>query len=79
LLERYNPQDREAIHAVFVGGPSMPARVRVLVDFLAEALRGPAGSSAPGALGPNERGATLSDNAPSDQPVPRAGPAISLS
>ena len=38
LLEPYNPQDREAIHAVFVGGASMPARIRVLVDFLAEKL-----------------------------------------
>lgn len=40
LLEPLNPQDREAIHAVFVGGPAMPARVRVLVDFLAERMRG---------------------------------------
>jgi DNA-binding transcriptional LysR family regulator len=40
LLEPFNPQDREAIHAVFVGGPAMPARVRVLVDFLAERRRG---------------------------------------
>ncbi|WP_027173499.1 LysR family transcriptional regulator [Methylobacterium sp. 10] len=38
LLEVYNPQDREAIHAVFVGGPAMPARIRVLVDFLAERM-----------------------------------------
>ncbi len=36
LLEDYNPQDREAFHAVFVGGPTMPARVRVFVDFLVE-------------------------------------------
>ncbi len=39
LLEDYNPRDVEAIHALFVGGPAMPARVRVLVDFLAEAMR----------------------------------------
>lgn len=39
LLEPFNPQDREAIHAVFVGGPAMPARVRATVDFLVEALR----------------------------------------
>lgn len=39
LLEEYNPQDRESIHAVFVGGATMPARIRVLVDFLAEHLR----------------------------------------
>lgn len=38
LLDEYNPQDREAIHAVFVGGTATPARVRVLVDFLAERL-----------------------------------------
>ncbi|MFA6266200.1 MAG: LysR family transcriptional regulator [Pseudolabrys sp.] len=41
LLDAFNPQDREAIHAVFVGGPTMPARVRVFVDFLAEKLRAP--------------------------------------
>ena len=38
LLEAFNPGDREAIHAVFVGGANMPARVRVFVDYLAEAL-----------------------------------------
>lgn len=38
LLEEFNPYDREAIHAVFIGGPNMPARLRVLVDFLAEKL-----------------------------------------
>ncbi|MFJ6025388.1 LysR family transcriptional regulator [Brevundimonas sp. NPDC092305] len=42
LLEAFNPGDREAIHAVFVGGANMPARVRVLVDFLAERLGDPA-------------------------------------
>ena len=40
LLEAFNPQDREAIHAVFVGGPAMPARVRALVDFLVERMPG---------------------------------------
>lgn len=40
LLEDFNPQDRESIHAVFVGGANTPARVRVFVDFLAEKLRG---------------------------------------
>ena len=44
-LEPFNPRDREAIHAVFVGGPAMPARVRVLVDFLVERMRG--GSAGP--------------------------------
>ena len=43
LLEAFNPGDREAIHAVFVGGGAMPARVRVLVDFLAEHMRGNTG------------------------------------
>ncbi|WP_437884329.1 LysR family transcriptional regulator [Pseudomonas sp. LRF_L74] len=36
LLETWNPGDKEPIHAVFVGGSSMPARVRVFVDFLLE-------------------------------------------
>ncbi|MCS0495538.1 LysR family transcriptional regulator [Ancylobacter sp. MQZ15Z-1] len=39
LLEAFNPGDVEPIHAVFVGGANMPARVRVFVDFLAERLR----------------------------------------
>ena len=39
LLEDFNPQDREAIHAIFIGGPSMPTRVRVFVDFLVEKLK----------------------------------------
>ncbi|TCP33678.1 LysR family transcriptional regulator [Sphingomonas sp. BK235] len=38
LLEEYNPGDIELIHAVFVGGAHLPARVRVFVDFLAERL-----------------------------------------
>jgi DNA-binding transcriptional LysR family regulator len=38
LLEAFNPGDREAIHAVFVGGTNTPARVRVFIDFLAERL-----------------------------------------
>lgn len=36
LLDAWNPGDREPIHAVFVGGAAMPARVRVFVDFLLE-------------------------------------------
>ena len=36
LLEAWNPGDREPIHAVFVGGSAMPARVRLFVDFLLE-------------------------------------------
>lgn len=38
LLEEYNPQDREAIHAVFIGGHTMPARIRVFVDYLVEKM-----------------------------------------
>lgn len=40
LLEEYNPGDVELIHAVFVGGSTTPARVRVFVDFLVERLAG---------------------------------------
>ncbi|MCF8481603.1 MAG: LysR family transcriptional regulator [Rhodospirillum sp.] len=40
LLEAYNPRDREMIQAVFIGGTSMPARVRVFIDFLVEKLAG---------------------------------------
>lgn len=39
LLEAFNPGDVEEIHAVFVGGTSTPARVRVFIDFLIENLR----------------------------------------
>jgi DNA-binding transcriptional LysR family regulator len=36
LLEPYNPGDREVFYSVFVGGPSVPARIRVLVNYLAD-------------------------------------------
>ncbi|MEI9995051.1 MAG: LysR family transcriptional regulator [Rhizomicrobium sp.] len=39
ILEDFNPGDVEVIHAVFVGGASTPARIRVFVDFLAANLR----------------------------------------
>ncbi|TPE64943.1 LysR family transcriptional regulator [Sandaracinobacter neustonicus] len=39
ILEDYNPGDVELIHAVFVGGANIPARVRAFVDFLASRLR----------------------------------------
>ncbi len=38
VLEAYNPGDVEQIHAVFVGGTNVPARVRAFVDFLAAQL-----------------------------------------
>lgn len=40
LLEAFNPGDREPLHALFVGGSTMPARVRAFVDFLVERLGG---------------------------------------
>lgn len=39
LLDAFNPGDREPIHALFVGGRTMPTRVRVFVDFLVDKLR----------------------------------------
>ena len=39
ILEEFNPGDVELIHALFVGGASTPARVRVFLDFLADKLR----------------------------------------
>jgi DNA-binding transcriptional LysR family regulator len=44
LLEAWNPGDQEPIHAVFVGGAAMPARVRLFVDFLLEHHRMSAGA-----------------------------------
>ncbi|WP_420102953.1 LysR family transcriptional regulator [Bosea sp. (in: a-proteobacteria)] len=38
ILEAFNPGDVEIIHAVFVGGASVPARIRAFVDFLAARL-----------------------------------------
>ncbi|MET0280991.1 MAG: LysR family transcriptional regulator [Steroidobacteraceae bacterium] len=46
LLQEFNPGDGEEIHAVFVGGAHTPARVRCLVDFLAERLRPAVAASA---------------------------------
>jgi len=44
LLQAFNPGDKEVFHAVFVGGPNMPARIRVFVDYLVEHMRdAPAG------------------------------------
>ncbi|HEY0219995.1 MAG TPA: LysR family transcriptional regulator [Afipia sp.] len=40
VLENFNPGDREAIHAVFVGrGGQLPARVRAFLDYLVENVR----------------------------------------
>jgi DNA-binding transcriptional LysR family regulator len=40
VLERFNPGDAEAIHAVYVGqGGHLPSRVRVLLDFLADHVK----------------------------------------
>ena len=38
LLAAYNPGDIEPFHALFLGGSTLPARVRVFIDFLADRL-----------------------------------------
>ncbi|KAA1173988.1 LysR family transcriptional regulator [Marinobacter salinexigens] len=39
VLEEFNPGDTEAINAVFIGGKTMPARVRVFIDYLVEKMQ----------------------------------------
>lgn len=39
VLEEYNPEDIELIHAVFAGHEHLAARIRAFVDFLAERLQ----------------------------------------
>ncbi|MDJ0390106.1 LysR family transcriptional regulator [Roseomonas sp. E05] len=39
VLEAYNPEDIEAIHAVFAGHEHLAARIRAFIDFLAEQVR----------------------------------------
>lgn len=40
VLEAFNPGDKEIVHAVFVGpGQQVPARVRVMLDYLLEKVR----------------------------------------
>lgn len=39
LLEAFNPGDSEEIHALFLGGAHVPARVRCFVDYLVERFR----------------------------------------
>ena len=38
VLERFNPGDMQAIHAVFMGHEHLPSRVRAFVDFVADRL-----------------------------------------
>ena len=38
LLPEYNPGDTEPIHALYLGGSTLPPRVRVFIDFLTERL-----------------------------------------
>lgn len=38
ILTAYCPQDIEPFHALYLGGATLPARVRVFIDFLAEKL-----------------------------------------
>ena len=39
VLEAYNPGDTESIHAVYVGGGHLPARVRAFLDYLVETVQ----------------------------------------
>ena len=39
VLEAYNPSDTESIHAVYVGGGHLPARVRAFLDYLVERVQ----------------------------------------
>jgi len=39
IFSEGNPSDVEQTHAMFVGGPNVPARVRLFVAFLAANLR----------------------------------------
>lgn len=50
ILADYNPGDIEPFHALFLGGSTLPARVRVFIDFLAERI-GPAGWDKPDRIG----------------------------
>jgi DNA-binding transcriptional LysR family regulator len=34
VLEAFNPDDRELIHAVFAGHEHLAARIRAFIDFL---------------------------------------------
>lgn len=38
VLAEYNSNERHPIHALFVGSPTIPARVRALVDFLSDRM-----------------------------------------
>jgi DNA-binding transcriptional LysR family regulator len=38
VLESFNPEDIEFIHAVFVGHEHLAARIRAFIDFLAERI-----------------------------------------
>lgn len=38
LLKAFSPQDREPLRLLFVGGSTMPARVRMLVNLVADYL-----------------------------------------
>ena len=40
VLQDYNPGDKEVVHAVFAGpGQQVPARVRVMLDYLLEKVK----------------------------------------
>lgn len=38
LLEEFNPNDFEVIHAVYLGGGNVPGRIRTFIDYMVETL-----------------------------------------
>ena len=48
VLEDHNPGDLEEVHALWLGGGKLPARVRAVLDFLAERARIPGTAASPG-------------------------------
>jgi DNA-binding transcriptional LysR family regulator len=38
LLEKYNPDDLEMIHAIYLGGGNVPCRMRAFIDHMAETI-----------------------------------------
>jgi len=51
LLPSFEPLRTEPVHAVFMGGPDIPARVRVFVDFLCGKLHEQGGEQEPSSSG----------------------------
>jgi hypothetical protein len=47
-LKPFNPGDKEVFHAVSIGGANMPARIRVIVDYLVERMSQSPGETSTG-------------------------------